>query len=70
MQVKAVTGFVARLDGQVYRVAPGDVLTLPAGADWLIAGLVESIKDGAPENASLKAPERAVKKTSKARTAK
>ncbi len=41
MKVKALNSFVGTVNGIKYRVAAGDVLDLPDGADWLRAGLVE-----------------------------
>lgn len=50
MMVKALNSFVGSVNGIKYRVAAGDVLELPAGADWLRAGLVEVVAEPeAPE---------------------
>lgn len=46
MLVKAIRGFSPATGGPI---APGDVFTLPAGADWLKAGLVEKADAGAKE---------------------
>lgn len=69
MQVKARISFVSTIDGKKYRVQAGDELELPDGADWLRAGLVTAVKAQA-ETASVKPPETAVKKTSRARKGK
>jgi hypothetical protein len=60
MRVRALTSFVGRVDGRKYIVKAGDVLTLPEGADWLRAGLVEAAEP-APELE----PEKPVKKKAK-----
>lgn len=64
--MKALKSFISRIDGQTYRVGQDDVLEMPLGADWAQAGLVEAL-DNAPETASVKPPERAVTKKSRAR---
>ena len=43
--VKAIRGFAARIEGKTYAVAEGDVLEMPAGADWVAAGLVLPLPD-------------------------
>lgn len=40
MRVKALKSFVGAANGQKYRVTEGDEFDLPAGVDWLKAGLV------------------------------
>jgi predicted flap endonuclease-1-like 5' DNA nuclease len=39
MKVKAQKSFVARIDGVVIRAEVGEVVEMPAGADWVRAGL-------------------------------
>ncbi len=39
MKVEAVLAFVAWIDGKKYRAQAGDVLEMPAGADWVRVGL-------------------------------
>ncbi len=59
MMVKALNSFVGSVNGAKYRVAAGDVLELPDGADWLRAGLVEVVAE--PEAVEVVAEPEAVK---------
>jgi len=38
--VKAIQSFAARIEGRGYAVTAGDVFEMPAGVDWVTAGLV------------------------------
>lgn len=60
MKVKAKRSFVARIDGQTYRVAAGDIITMPSNADWLTAGLVIEAENSA-ETAAIEPTETAAK---------
>ena len=55
MQVQAMVSFGAMINGEMLAVRAGEVLALPAGADWLTAGLVIPFaEDGVPvETASM-----------------
>ncbi len=57
MRVRALASFVARIDGQSVSVRAGQLIDLPAGADWLRAGLVAPAPDdlAGPETASVQA---------------
>ena len=55
MQVQALVGFAAVVAGQPVAVRAGEVVELPAGADWLTAGLVVPLRDEPVETASLDA---------------
>lgn len=49
MLVQAMVSFVAMIDGQMVAVRAGEVVTLPVGADWVMAGLaIPFVEDGAP----------------------
>jgi hypothetical protein len=68
MRVKAINSFVGRHAGRKYIVKSGDVLELPAGADWLRAGLVVAIENVDLE--SEETPAAAEKPARKPRTSK
>lgn len=53
MMVQALVSFVARIDGNAMTVRAGQIITLPAGADWLTAGLVTPVPDDQVETAVL-----------------
>lgn len=49
MLVQAMMSFAAIVNGQMVAVRAGEVVTLPAGADWVTAGLaIPFEEDGAP----------------------
>jgi hypothetical protein len=65
MKVKAVKSFAGMAGNTKYRVSAGDEFDLPAGTDWLKAGLVvplgatapvkeEPVKKTAPKPSSVK----------------
>lgn len=64
MQVVALNSFVGRVGGVKYSVQRGQVLELPAGADWLTAGLVAAVEAPAAEPET-PAPEKPARKRSK-----
>ena len=66
MKVRALTSFGGSRYGHV---PEGHVFDLPAGVDWLQAGLVEPVGETL-ETASLEAPEKAVKPRARRKTAK
>lgn len=68
MRVIANKSFVSRLGGQTYRVNQDDELLLPAGADWLLCGLVRLAEE--PEAATLAPAETATKPRARKRVAK
>lgn len=55
MLVQAMVSFGAMINGEMVAVQAGEVLALPAGADWVTAGLaIPFEEDGAPvETASM-----------------
>jgi hypothetical protein len=58
LRVKALKSFGARVGGENYHVSLGQELDLPAGADWLKAGLVAPV-GVSTETAALQPPETA-----------
>jgi hypothetical protein len=45
MKVKALIGFVDRVDGRKYIVPQDSVLELPEGANWLDVGFAEAVEE-------------------------
>jgi hypothetical protein len=45
MKVKALIGFVDRVDGRKYIVPQHSELELPAGANWLDVGFAEAVEE-------------------------
>lgn len=45
MRVRAVVSFVSTFGGRNYKANRGDVLEMPAGADWLSSGLVQVVAE-------------------------
>lgn len=45
MMVQALVPFAARINGNMLSVQAGQLLELPAGVDWLAAGLVAPVPD-------------------------
>lgn len=62
MMVRALVSFVARIDGNTLNIQAGQLVDLPAGADWLAAGLVAPVPGEEVETAVVDAAdvERAV----------
>lgn len=57
MRVECIRAFAAvEGDGRTYAYAEGDVLDLPAGADWLTAGFVKELKQTPPQPERKPAP--------------
>jgi hypothetical protein len=52
MKVKAVKSFAGMAGNTKYRVSAGDEFDLPAGTDWLKAGLVVPLAGSTPAKAS------------------
>lgn len=44
MKVIAKRAFVDTIDGVKYRPEVGETIDMPAGADWIQAGLVDQVK--------------------------
>lgn len=51
MKVKAIKGFVGMVNGQPVPWPEGQVGEMPAGADWIKAGLVEAVDPEQPKAA-------------------
>lgn len=60
MRVRVVRSFSARLQGKSFQGHIGEEFELPAGVDWLQAGLVVPVRSKPVEHAVQRAPERAV----------
>lgn len=60
MKVIAVKNFVGIIDNVKKPFEEGQEFELPAGADWLDAGLVVPVRTRKVETATRKAPEKAV----------
>lgn len=45
MMVRALVPFAARIDGNMLNFQAGQLIELPAGVDWLAAGLVAPVPD-------------------------
>jgi glycosyltransferase involved in cell wall biosynthesis len=65
IRVRAVRSFVSRNPSM--HVTAGDEFDLPAGVDWLRAGLVVPVRGEPVETATVAAPEKAVKRGAKNR---
>jgi hypothetical protein len=59
IKVRALVSFSGIEAGIPFQVAAGDEVTMPAGADWVDAGLCERVPEP-EESAVLPPPERAV----------
>ncbi len=66
VKVRALLSFVAVVDGRKFRAIEGDEFDLPAGVDWLAAGLVAPVGQE-PEAAAVEQPEKAVKRPARKR---
>jgi len=56
MRVRALIAFAGVVRGEMIRVGAGEVIDLPAGVDWLKAGLVEELSES-EETAELAMPD-------------
>lgn len=45
MMVRALVPFAARINGNMLNFQAGQLIELPAGVDWLAAGLVAPVPD-------------------------
>lgn len=53
MMVRALVPFAARINGNMLNFQAGQLLELPAGVDWLAAGLVAPVPGEEVETAQL-----------------
>jgi hypothetical protein len=61
--VKARQSFASLINGEIHQITKGKIISLPKGADWVKAGLVEVLgKDSKTETANITPPETATVK--------
>ncbi len=59
MKAKALKGFTGWIGGNSISVSEGQIVDVPAGTDWVKAGLVEPLPGEVEERPTKKAPETA-----------